>query len=135
MTARKSLSLTREPQAVRAARTALDALGGDFPRRRLHDASVCLSELVSNAIQHASRGKLELTLALDGGRLRVEVADPGRGFDPGPSRKGDEGGWGLLIVDHLADDWGVEGGERTVVWFEMAPEDGRLPTRGGRVAE
>lgn len=130
MTARKSLILAREPQSVRVARGALDALVGDFHSRRLHDASVCLSELVSNALQHASRGELELTLALDdGGRLRVEVADPGRGFDPDPSRKGDEGGWGLMIVDRLTDDWGIESGERTVVWFEMEPQDGRLPTR------
>lgn len=130
MTARKSLSLTREPQAVRDARGALDAIAGAFPSHRLHDASVCLSELVSNAIQHAgTRGELQLTLALERGRLRVEVADPGRGFAPGPSAKGDEGGWGLRIVDKLADDWGVESGERTVVWFEMAPPNGRLPTR------
>jgi anti-sigma regulatory factor (Ser/Thr protein kinase) len=130
LTARKSLSLTRKPQAVRAARGALVALGGGFSSRRLHDASLCLSELVSNAIQHAgASGDVRLTLALEGGRLRVEVTDPGRGFDPGPSKKGDEGGWGLLIVDRLADDWGVEIGKHTVVWFEMATQNGRLPTR------
>lgn len=131
MTARKSLSLTREPQSVRAARVALDALGGSFPARRLHDAALCVTELVTNAIQHASsaRGKLELTLALEGGLLRVEVADHGARFEPGPSKKGDEGGWGLLIVERLADRWGVEPGERTVVWFEMAPQKARVPTR------
>jgi anti-sigma regulatory factor (Ser/Thr protein kinase) len=130
LTARKSLSLRREPKAVRAARRALERLGTDFPSRRLYEASLCLSELVANAIQHTgSRGELELTLAFDRDRLRVEVSDPGSGFDPGPSGKGDEGGWGLLIVDRLADAWGVEGGERTVVWFEMARGNGRLPTR------
>jgi anti-sigma regulatory factor (Ser/Thr protein kinase) len=130
LTARKSLSLTREPESVRAARGALETIGGDFPSRRLYDASVCLTELVTNAIQHAgSRGDVELTLALERGRLRVEVADPGRGFHPGPSSKGDEGGWGLMIVDRLADSWGVEPGDRTVVWFEMGLQNGRLPTR------
>lgn len=130
MTARKSFSFSREPKSVRAARGALGSFEGDFPRGRLYDASLCLTELVSNAVQHpGGRGELELTLALQGDRLRVEVADPGRGFAPGPSEKGDEGGWGLLIVDRLADAWGVEGGERTVVWFEMGRGNGRLPTR------
>jgi anti-sigma regulatory factor (Ser/Thr protein kinase) len=130
LTARKSFSFSREPRSVRAARGALDGFEGDFPSSRLYDASLCLTELVTNAVQHAgARGDLELTLVLESDRLRVEVADPGRGFDLGPSSKGEEGGWGLLIVDRLADDWGVEGGDRTVVWFEMARGNGRLPTR------
>ena len=113
---------------MRAARSALAGLDGEFPSRRLYDASLCVSELVANAIQHAGeRGDMELTLALDSERLRVEVADPGHGFTPGPSSKGDEGGWGLKIVDRLADRWGVEPGERTVVWFEMC-QNGQQPT-------
>lgn len=116
----QTFSLKREPQSVRAARGALDGLDGVFPRTRLYDASLCLSELVSNAIQHPGDGRgLELRVAVDDARLRVEVADEGTGFSPGPPTKGDERGWGLYIVDNLADDWGVEAGERTVVWFEI----------------
>jgi anti-sigma regulatory factor (Ser/Thr protein kinase) len=130
VSARQTYNFKSEPQAVRAARGALDAFRDDFPNRRLYDASLCVTELVTNAVQHAPpRGRLELTLAVDDDRIRVEVVDPGGGFDPGPSRKGDEGGWGLMIVDRLADDWGVEAGERTTVWFEMARGNGRLPTR------
>lgn len=129
MSASQTFSFRSEPQAVRAARGALDAIRDYFPRRRLHDAWLCVTELVTNAIQHAPpRGELELTLAVEDDRIRVEVADAGSGFDPGPSRKGDEGGWGLLIVDRLADAWGVEAGDRTTVWFEMARGNG-LPTR------
>jgi anti-sigma regulatory factor (Ser/Thr protein kinase) len=130
LSARKTFSFRREPKSVRAARRVLDGLAGEFSRSRLYDASLCLTELVSNAVQHsATRGELELTLAVEDGRLRVEVADPGGGFDRAPSRKGDEGGWGLLIVDRLADRWGVETGERTLVWFEMSTGNRRLPTR------
>ena len=129
MTARKTFSFRREPQTVRAARGVLGGFEGEFPSRRLYDASLCLTELVTNAIQHSSaRGDLELTLVVDGERLRVEVVDPGGGFVPGPSGKGDEGGWGLVIVDRLADRWGVEPGERTLVWFEMLTGNGRQPT-------
>jgi anti-sigma regulatory factor (Ser/Thr protein kinase) len=76
---------------------------------------------VTNAIQHPGMGgDLELNLAVDDERLRVEVADEGAGFRAGEPTSGDERGWGLFIVDNLADRWGVEPGERTVVWFEIA---------------
>lgn len=121
VTSRTSFSFPREPQTVRAARGALHEVGEDFPASRLHDASLCLSELVTNAIQHPGEGgELELTLALDDDRLRVEVADAGSGFEPGPPTKGDERGWGLYIVENLSDVWGVEQGSNTVVWFEIA---------------
>jgi anti-sigma regulatory factor (Ser/Thr protein kinase) len=121
MTARQSLSLRREPHSVRRARRALERVATRLSKQRLRDASLCLSELVTNAIQHASAGSdLELRLALDEQRLRVEVADRGRGFRPGRPTPGDERGWGLFIVENLSDRWGVEPGERTVVWFEIA---------------
>ena len=120
MTDTKTLSFSREPRSVREARGALADLDTGFPAARVHDASVCLSELVTNAVQHAAAGgDLELTVAFDHERLRVEVADPGGGFQPDPPSRGDERGWGLFIVDSLADRWGVEAGERTVVWFEI----------------
>ena len=121
MSARQSFNFRREPQAVRSARRALDWLDGKFPRARLHDAAICLSELVTNAVQHpGGEGDLEMTLALHDDRLRVEVRDEGGGFQPGAPTRGEERGWGLFIVDNLADRWGVEPGERTVVWFEIA---------------
>ncbi|HEX8052425.1 MAG TPA: ATP-binding protein [Thermoleophilaceae bacterium] len=138
MTARNSFSFRREPQTVRSARRALDEFEGEFPQNRLYDASLCLSELVTNAVQHpGAGGDLVLTVAVDEARLRVEVADRGRGFDPGPPTEGDERGWGLFIVDSLADNWGVDPGEGTVVWFEIAREEragepGRAESEGGQ---
>lgn len=121
MTEQSSFQFRREPQSVRAARRALEELEGRFPKDRLYDASLCLSELVTNAVQHpGAGGELELRVAVAEERLRVEVADDGAGFDPGPASPGDERGWGLFIVDNLSDEWGVEPGERTVVWFEIA---------------
>jgi anti-sigma regulatory factor (Ser/Thr protein kinase) len=120
VTARNSFRLKREPKAVRDARDALDGLDGHFPQARVYDASLCLSELVSNAVRHPETGgELELTVAVEGDRLRVEVADEGGGFEPHTPARGDERGWGLFIVDSLADTWGVTQGDRTVVWFEM----------------
>lgn len=90
----------------------------------LYDASLCLSELVTNAVQHpdqASGQEIDLAVTVSGSTLRVEVIDPGGGFEPGRPTQGDERGWGLFIVDQLATRWGTEpGSDRTVMWFELA---------------
>ena len=113
---------------MRSARGALDGLDGAFTQARLYDASLCLSELVTNAVQHpGTGGDLELTVAVDDSCLRVEVADDGRGFNPGKPTEGDERGWGLFIVERLSDRWGVEPGERTVVWFEIGRDKREAP--------
>ena len=120
MTAHRSLTFRRDPREIRAARGALAGLNGQLTKTRLYDASLCLSELVSNAIRHPGVGdEVSLTVALDEDRLRVEVTDPGGGFDPQPRARRDDGGWGLFIVEELSDDWGIEAGDRTVVWFEI----------------
>ena len=52
----------------------------------------------------------------------MAVADDGPGFDPdtlrGPSPD-NVGGWGLLLVEQLADSWGVDRDGSTFVWFEL----------------
>ncbi len=54
-------------------------------------------------------------------RIRVEVSDPGPGFEPGgesPSIYQDSG-WGLYLVEQVATRWGVELEDATRVWFEI----------------
>ena len=55
-------------------------------------------------------------------KVRVEVSDPGGGFDdsavPPPSIF-QQSGWGLFLVGEVADDWGVTHDRATVVWFEI----------------
>jgi anti-sigma regulatory factor (Ser/Thr protein kinase) len=118
-----SLSFPREPDSVPAARAALARFEGRLSRSALYDASLCLSELVTNAVQHPaaeSGDELELQLSLSDQSLRVQVIDSGGGFSPGKPTEGDERGWGLFIVDQLSTSWGTEPGERTVMWFEIA---------------
>jgi hypothetical protein len=54
-------------------------------------------------------------------RVRVEVRDDGLGFKPrARSADADAGsGWGLQLVDEMADGWGVEPGVQNCVWFEL----------------
>src|SRR5438093_792910 len=65
-------------------------------------------------------------------RVRVEIEDMGSGFaSPGPPKADGSGGWGLYLVDELADRWGIRDGPPTRVWFEvddcLIPERARPP--------
>lgn len=86
-------------------------------------AELALTELVANVVRHVpGRRCRTLILLLPGGGVRVEVTDTCPRL-PRPAAGGllDEGGRGLLLVDAVTDDWGVEprrdGGGKTV-WFE-----------------
>ncbi len=101
--------------APKAARTALEELGADVRPDVLEVAQLLASELVSNAVRHTNSGRSDMRVWLDDGRLVIEVRDGGPGFDV--QANGD--GWGLHIVDELADDWGIAPGPGTRVWCEL----------------
>ena len=117
-------SLPVAPEAAAEARHVLDNLAGQLPVGRLRDVRLLVSELVTNAVRHANldRGDaIELVIDLADGGLRVEVRDPGGGFvpsapSPDPARPS---GWGLYLVAELADRWGVDSADETLVWFEL----------------
>lgn len=112
------------PEAVAAARQALAGLDAVLDAGAFYDASLCVSELVTNAVLHADIGEdaeLRLDVRLDpDGALRVEVRDTGRGFSRPEPAEGDDSGWGLFLVDRLSDSWGVASDHGTCVWFEMS---------------
>ena len=118
------LTLPGGPAAPDAARRALAAaLGGRLSERVENDALIVVSELVTNAIRHggARRPADEVAVhaALRDGALRVEVTDPGPGFEPGGHGPRSDGGFGLHLLDRLATRWGVTGGEPVTVWVEL----------------
>ena len=106
---------------VSRARRFLACHAGHLPLA--DDAAVCLSELVTNAIQHSNSaqpgGHVTVRLTLTPATLRVEVSDQGGPWAPHPSTN-DQRGRGLHIVGQLATCWGttptVTG--RTV-WFTI----------------
>jgi anti-sigma regulatory factor (Ser/Thr protein kinase) len=111
-----ALTVPAEPQSVRRVRRAL-AEGGLHPDLD-HTVTLLASELVSNSIRHAGhRGDITVEAVLQGDFVRVDVVDPGPGFDP-EVRHGARG-FGLRLIDKLASRWGVEGSGPTRVWFEV----------------
>ncbi len=95
----------------------------------LDPARLIVAELASNAVLHGRVPGRSFRLALAvtvHGVLRIEVTDT-RG-DVLPSREGGgagpaESGYGLLLVDELADRWGVRTGPVPckTVWAELDP--------------
>ena len=70
-----------------------------------------------------STDPVSIDVSLSGTVVRVEVTDAGGGFEPPPPpRRGTlaSGGWGLVVVDALADRWGVSTARRrSRVWAEL----------------
>jgi serine/threonine-protein kinase RsbW len=109
------------------ARAAVAAMASGLPEEVVSDIELLTTELVTNALKHATVSQSEqiiVRLVLRDG-ARVEVIDPGPPFNPRPVRPlspGYTSGWGLFIVDTLATRWGVEPeGPGEKVWFEVGP--------------
>ena len=117
-----SLRLPRRPESASQARHGLGDLVGRLDRELLDVVRLLVTELVTNSVRHAAAGPLvELDIFLTTAHLRIEVIDEGGGFTPEARTPGQspEGGWGLHLVDRLADRWGVQGDGRTLVWLEI----------------
>lgn len=97
-------------------------LGDLMTPATLDDVLLVVSELVTNAVRHG-RGDVDLRIEVDGGRVTGHVSDEGEGFTRRVhTAPADDGGHrGLLIVEQLADDWGIQG-ESAHVWFAIAGE-------------
>ena len=89
------------------------------------DAALVLSELLSNALRHATPlpgSGLRVAWSLDAGSVRVLVCDGGAQTLPelGEPNPSTTGGRGLRIVDRLSQCWGTRrDDEGMVVWAEV----------------
>jgi anti-sigma regulatory factor (Ser/Thr protein kinase) len=124
MRSEMSFELAGGPYAVTAARLALSELDSEVDPSIAFDVRLLVSELVTNSVRHADMPPprmVNLDVSLDKQRIHVEVRDNGSGFEPRPRRAGQSkaGGWGLYLVERLADRWGVMRNNFTRVWFEI----------------
>ncbi|WP_419994656.1 SpoIIE family protein phosphatase [Streptomyces boninensis] len=115
-----------DPDALSAARhmirAAVRAWGAG---ERADEIELVADELVTNALLHtdgAAEATVRMVAAAPERRLRIEVEDRSSAM-PRRREPGESGvsGRGLLLVDRLADVWGVEArGGGKVVWCEFA---------------
>jgi serine phosphatase RsbU (regulator of sigma subunit)/anti-sigma regulatory factor (Ser/Thr protein kinase) len=119
-----SLELPPSAESAGAAREALSPLGERLEDSQLETVRLLVTELITNSVKHGEPGdepvRIEVTLTPDA--VRVEVNDGGDGFEPPP--RPDEplespSGWGLYLVDRLAERWGVDTDDGSSVWFEL----------------
>jgi anti-sigma regulatory factor (Ser/Thr protein kinase) len=130
-----SRSFKADREAPRAARHALDELNGQIEAPLKADIRLLVSEVVTNSVIHAQMeqpGEVTLDVWASDDVVRIAVTDRGPGFvvEDRPSG-GDRSGWGLMMVDRLADRWGVELDQGTEVWFEFARRTGATAAVNG----
>ncbi|MEU2248421.1 SpoIIE family protein phosphatase [Streptomyces sp. NPDC019224] len=119
-----------DPEALSSARHMIRAAVRAWGAKdRAREVELAADELVTNALMHTDGGALVTIRVLTGTerRLRVDVEDRSSAL---PRRRdtGEAGvsGRGLLLVDQLADAWGVESrGTGKCVWSEFV-----VPPRG-----
>jgi serine phosphatase RsbU (regulator of sigma subunit)/anti-sigma regulatory factor (Ser/Thr protein kinase) len=124
-----------DPQALAAARTMIrDAVKSWGLAERVDEAELAADELITNALVHTDGGAV-LTLRMmsePSRRLRIEVHDLASNW-PRRREPGDAevSGRGLLLVDQLADAWGVEPhGAGKSVWCEFRESAAAGPPAG-----
>lgn len=105
-------TFSREHATVPAARQMVALALREWDLEVLADeATLVCSELVTNAIVHATSPCLRLTVTRRGEkRVKISVADRSR---VGPTKRlcvagSDEQGRGLIIVDRVSQMWGVD---------------------------
>ena len=96
--------------------------------QRLDDAELATSELVTNAVLHAT-APTRVAMRVQGGHLVAVVSDSGEGL---PSAARTDHGRGLLVVRSIAQrcgSWTTADGGTVWFWLAVEPEDG--PTGQG----
>jgi anti-sigma regulatory factor (Ser/Thr protein kinase) len=111
-------------EAAGRARRALDGINDRIDPALHDDLRLLITELVTNSVRHAgvdSGDTLTLAISISPETLRAEVHDGGETFEPvaEPPPQPAGQGWGLVMVDRIADRWGVEGDVGKYVWFEI----------------
>jgi anti-sigma regulatory factor (Ser/Thr protein kinase) len=105
--------------APRTARNAVRQALPDTDPRVVERAMLLTSELVTNAVIHAAT-PLTLDVTVGPALLHVLVGDGDQRLPVPSVTRGPQGGYGLQIVEELADAWGTTpSAAGKSVWFEL----------------
>jgi anti-sigma regulatory factor (Ser/Thr protein kinase) len=120
LTAQFDLPLAKDaPAASRRATTTILHGWGYQDQEWLAAVAVVVSELVTNAVRHGG-GCVAYAFEAYDGQVHISVAD-GSSVIPRRRKPDGSGGYGLGLIEALADDWGVhdhQGGK--LVWVRLA---------------
>lgn len=125
---RLSEGFVAEPQSVPAARHAAENVRGVLGSGICERVCLLVSELVTNAISHRSRRsgnavRMRVWTSPTSVRVAVSDRDPASKLPTEPGR-GELAvdGWGLYLMERIADRWGVRRRVGTEIWFEIDTE-------------
>jgi anti-sigma regulatory factor (Ser/Thr protein kinase) len=121
------LSLEPGIDAAATARRFVDDNRDHLDPEVIADAELLVSEIVTNAVRHGD-GQIVLRLRLDPPGVGVSVTDTGDRLPvltqpPPPADQAS--GRGLLIVEAVSSDWGVDPHQPPpgkTVWFAVGPK-------------
>ncbi|MEY2442605.1 MAG: Histidine kinaselike ATPase domain [bacterium] len=102
---------------------AMPGLAGELGYKALLMTSELIAVYVGQ-IEPLPEATLRLSIRVTPERLRVEVGGRPPDVSPDALLHSHEtpslGGFGLQIVERMADAWGIEGARDTMIWFELA---------------
>ena len=132
--ARQRIELRADPTSCAAARRLVEQLGEVLPDPLVEDLLLVADELVTQAllVGHLDPARDMIIFELDAGRFDVSLAveDPTDAFRPRQPTPREEQGLGLVIIERIADRWGIERvGHVTRTWASFAvpsPQDAEL---------
>ena len=109
---------------AKARRDCTDRTRGVVSHDVASTACLLVSELVSNTVRHGDcqpDDTIEVLIDRDPDSLRVAVCQRAAigALQVARDREAREGGWGLMLVDELAQEWGVDD-DPNCVWFKLA---------------
>jgi anti-sigma regulatory factor (Ser/Thr protein kinase) len=114
----RSWTLRASADAPRRARRLVRSWIGD-DGERAERAELLVSELVTNVVHHVGSDMI-VRCSRRGPRIRIEVTDPSAVPPQITGVPSAGGGYGLRIIEALADSWGYDADERgKSVWFEI----------------
>lgn len=102
-------------------RALVDDLGDRLSEQDRREAKLLVSEVVTDAVRHGRTDQIDVVIQVPEDELRVEVWSAGTGFPQTPVDSTHRAEWGSLILERMADAWGVDTyDDRTVVWFRKS---------------
>lgn len=112
-----TIRMRPDEKAPRITRSHLAGMRSSL-EPRFDDALLVLSELVTNSVRHGRSDRdIEVVVRATDSDIKLQVSDGGEGFD-GNGNRGE--GLGLVIVEKVAEDWGIRTHQGFTVWVEMS---------------